>query len=480
MPWGASGGLGWLVAVAAFAFFATAQYCRHLYIDTYFDLYAGRYVAQHGIPERNVVTALAHGKPWIDQQWLGQLIYYRAWQLGGYAAVVMLSIAMIAAGFAVLGALMLRRGASPLRMCAWTVAAFAVSFGYATPRAQSFGYLFMPLLLWLLLADDGTGRLRLLTWLSIPLLALWANVHGSVLLGVGFTGLYAACRAWAALRRRDYRGLAAYLLLGACAVLALMCTPYGFGVVRYYGSLIGNPELSAAGTEWTPPNPASADSWAFFAVAVAVAVAVIVGWRRGARPQPEVGIFGVVTLGVALLAFRNTPWFGFAGCLLATDMLVVRAAPRAVAASFRWAIAAALAVSAVFAGIGLARAPASQYQAWIPRQPIDVAAHMAGRNPRLLVLSDQWSAVGLLWLHPALFGRVAFDIRAEQYSQTQLASVFDFMFADGPHWQRLLRGYSLVVVSRHWHPRLAIAVTRMAGWRVVYSDISGVVVERLR
>jgi hypothetical protein len=451
-----------------------------LYVDTYFDLYAGRYVAQHGIPEHNVVTMLARGKPWIDQQWLGQLIFYRAWQLGGYAAVVMLSMAMIAVGFAVLGALMLRRGASPLQMCAWTLAAFAVSFGYATPRAQSFGYLFIPLLLWLVLADDGTGRPRLLTWLSIPLLVVWANVHGSVLLGAGFTGLHAACRAWAALRRRDYRGLASYLLLGACAALALMCTPYGIGVVRYYGSLIGNSELSAAGTEWTPPNPAHADSWAFFAVAVAVAVAVIVGWRRGARPQPEVAIFGVVTLGVALLAFRNTPWFGFAGCLLATDMLVARATPRAIAASFRRAIAAALAACAVFVGIGLARAPASQYQAWIPGRAVDVAAHIAERNPGLPVLSDQWSAVGLLWLHPDLFGRVAFDIRAEQYSQAQLASVFDFMFADSPQWQRLLRGYSLVVVSRRWHPRLAVAVTRMAGWRVVYSDISGVVVEQLR
>jgi hypothetical protein len=313
MPWGAAGGLAWLVAVAALAFFATAQYCRQLYVDTYFDLYAGRYVAEHGVPERNVVTVLAHGKPWIDQQWLGQLIYYRVWQLGGYAAVVMLSLALIAVGFAILGALMLHRGASPLGMCAWTLAALAVSFLYATARAQSFGYLFIPLLLWLLLADNGTGRPRLLTWLSIPLLAVWANVHGSVLLGAGFVGLHAAYRALGALRRRDYRALASYLLLGTCAALALICTPYGFGVMHYYGSLIGNPALSAAVTEWISPNPANADSWAFFAVVIAVAVAVIVGWRRGARPQPEVGIFAVVTLGAALLAFRTTPWFGFAG-----------------------------------------------------------------------------------------------------------------------------------------------------------------------
>jgi hypothetical protein len=301
-----------------------------------------------------------------------------------------------------------------------------------------------------------------------------------VLLGAGFVGLHAAYRALGALRRRDYRALASYLLLGTCAALALICTPYGFGVVHYYGSLIGNPALSAAVTEWISPNPANPDSWAFFAVMIAVAVAVVVGWRRGARPKPEVGIFAIVTLGAALLAFRNTPWFGFAGCLLAADMLVHRTARLAVPAPIRRSIATALAACAVIVGIGMARAPASQYQAWIPGRAIDVAAHIAERNPGLPVLSDQWSAVGLLWLHPDLFGRVAFDVRVEQYSQAQLGSIFDFMYADSPQWRRLLRGYSLVVVSRLWHPRLAVAVTRMAGWRVVYSDISGVVVERLR
>jgi hypothetical protein len=257
LPWGAPGGLAWLVGVAALAFFATAQYCRQLYVDTYFDLYAGRYVAEHGIPDRNVVTVLAHGRPWIDQQWLGQLIYYRVWQFGGYAAVVLLSIALTALGFAVLGALMLRRGVAPLQMCAWTLAALAVSFGYATARAQSFGYLFIPLLLCLILGGDRPGC-RLLTWLSIPLLAVWANIHGSALLGAGFVALYAARRALIAMRRHDHRAAASYVLLGACAGLALICTPYGLGVLHYYGSLIGNPALSAAVTEWTPPNPPNA------------------------------------------------------------------------------------------------------------------------------------------------------------------------------------------------------------------------------
>jgi hypothetical protein len=472
------GGRAWITAVAAVVFFATAECCRQLYVDTYFDLYAGRYVAQHGIPERNGLTALAHGKPWVDQQWLAQLIFFRMWQLGGYAAVTLLSVALVAAGAAVLGALMLRRGASPLAMCAWTLAAIAVSYGYATARAQSFGYLFVPLVLWLVLGDDERRPPRPRTWVSIPLLVVWANVHGSVLLGAGFVGLHAACQAWGALRRHDPRSLAAYLLLGAAAAVALVCTPYGFGVARYYASLIGNPELSRNVAEWAPVAPSNPDFWAFYGVVIAIVIAVAIGWRRGARPQPEVVIFAVITFGVAVMAFRNTPWFGFAGCLLAADMLAGRALARATAAIFRRMLAAVLAACAVVVAIGMALEPARQYEASIPRQAIDVSARIADGHPRVPVLADQFSAVGLLWLHPALLGRVAFDVRVEQYNQAQLVAIFDFMAASGPGWQRLLHGYDLVVVSRQRHPGLADAIFRLPGWRVVYADDLGVVLER--
>lgn len=479
VPGGAPGGLAWLVALASLAFFATAQYCRQLYSDTYYDLYAGRYLTQHGIPHRNVFTVIAHGRPWIDQQWLAQLFYYRAWQLGGYAAMVILSLGLVSLGFVLFGALMLRRGVSPLRMCAWTSAAMAVSYGYATPRAQSFGYLFVPLVLWMVLGDDGRMRPRPVTWLSLPLLVVWANVHGSVLVGAGIVGLHAARRAWAAMRARRTSGTISYVLLGAGATVTVICTPYGLGVLGYYTSLIGNPVLIQNGGEWAPPDPAMPYSWAFYAVLVAIAGAVIVGWRRGARPHPELAVITLATLATAQLAFRNVPWFGYAGCLLAAEMLGARSAPLTLAASFRRMLAGALAAFAVVTAIGLVRAPASDYEAWVPRRSIDVAAKFAARDPALRVISDQWSAAAMLWLHPAMLGRVAFDGRDEQYTQAEIAEIFAFAAAGTPHWQRALQGYNLVVVSRQWQPALADAMTRMSGWRLVYTDAAGVVLERV-
>jgi hypothetical protein len=77
-----------------------------------------------------------------------------------------------------------------------------------------------------------------------------------------------------------------------------------------------------------------------------------------------------------------------------------------------------------------------------------------------------------------MFGRVGFDARLEQYSVAQIDAYTDFLGAGGPAWPRIMRGYGIVVVSRAMHRRLATALTRLPGWRVVYSDRSGLVVER--
>src|SRR5579863_2741787 len=92
--------LPWLIALVALSLTVSLEYSRYLFADSYYDLYAGRYIVQHGLPHRNVVTAVAHGAPWIDQQLLAHVIYYGAWAAGGYPAVALLSSLVLTSGFA--------------------------------------------------------------------------------------------------------------------------------------------------------------------------------------------------------------------------------------------------------------------------------------------------------------------------------------------------------------------------------------------
>jgi hypothetical protein len=146
--------------------------------------------------------------------------------------------------------------------------------------------------------------------------------------------------------------------------------------------------------------------------------------------------------------------------------------------AFSRAIAAVLAAVAL-TGLGvLAARPDSEFEGLIPRRALVVAAALAAKNPSVRILGDEWSSPPLLWLHPATFGRVAFDVRFEQYPTAVLDSYARFLSDQGHGWQRLMRGYDIVVVSRQLHARVAGALLRLPGWRVAYSSRDGLVLER--
>ena len=96
----------------------------------------------------------------------------------------------------------LSAGVPPARVFLWTCGALIVYLGNIVIRAQSFAYPLFALTLWLVVADSAAPRLRARTWLVLPVLVLWANMHGSVLIGAAMVALYAGYRAVAAVLRR--------------------------------------------------------------------------------------------------------------------------------------------------------------------------------------------------------------------------------------------------------------------------------------
>ncbi len=478
-PRQADGARAWFIAAVSLVLAGTATDSRKLVSDSLFDLNLGRYIAAHGLPRRNVWTVAAHGAPWTDQQWLAHLIFYGAWRVAGYPGLAALSAALITGGFAMLALLMLRRGIPPARMFAWTMVAFLVCLGNTTVRAQSFGYLYFGITISLLVTDRPVARMRARTWLVIPVLLLWANSHGSVLLGAGLAALYGGYRSVLALARRDKGGAAGGALLAVASIAAALCTPYGLAIARYYQSLLGRGVLSRYITEWAPPRLESPLSWGFFALVVLCALAFAVAWLRGARPDPILMAGTLILLCLALTAERNQAWFGFGGSLFAADTLArARPAAGSLSRGFRSAVATVLAAAALTSLVALASTPVSTFEAGFPIRALDAAASIAAGNPSLRMIGDDWSDTPMLWLHPAMTGRVGFDIREEQYTSAQLSDYFDFLLRIGPHWQRVTAGYGIIVISRRQYPWLAAAVHSLPGWRLVFSDRGGSVLVR--
>ena len=479
---GGSPFLPWLVSLVALSLMVSLEYSRYLFADSYYDLYAGRWIVQHGIPHRNVVTVVAHGAPWVDQQWFAHVLLYAAWAAGGYPAVALLSSLVLTSGFAVLALAMRSRGVPPTRMFGWTCAAIIVYLGNIVIRAQSFAY---PLFAHHALAGRGGQP-------GAPA----AGTHLAGTPGAGAVGEHPRLGADRGGDGRPVRGVPGrrggaaragpravlgYLALGAASALSVLCTPYGTGVIGYYKSVNRvAPALSHYVTEWQRPNPLYLVSMGFFALLTATVIAVAVAWRRGTRPDPVLAAIALGLLVLALTAIRNQAFFAFAGSLLAADTLARSNAGRAPALSrsFSRATAAVLAVAALI-GIGLIAAePGSKFESLVPVRAIGAAAALAARHPGARVLADEWSSPPMLWLHPATFGRVAYDARLEQYSVAQLRAYATFLSARRPGWQRLMRGYDLVVVNRKQHQWLATALARLPGWQVAYSGRDGLVLQR--
>jgi hypothetical protein len=427
------------------------------------------------------LTVAGHGRPWIDQQWLAQLVFFGAWRAGGNAAVGLVSALSVAATAGILGALALRRGAPTIVMLMVVLGGTLVELiFFAVPRTQSFGYPLAAALIWLMLAEaDGTAwRNRIL--LAIPLLVLWANLHGSVLLWAGVFSLFCGWRA-AGRARRCADDAGRYAALAVIALATPLATPYGFEIVGYYRRLLTDPALAVV-AEWHPAS-VSFTVAPFFAVLVAGLVLLAHAHGRGvALPWPHVALAGGLAV-LGLYAIRYEVWFTLVATPLLAQVLAALRARRGAPADDRIGrlaapIAGALTVVALAVCVVVASTPAADFSGVVSSTAIDGAAAYANAHPGARVLADDITGSALLWEHPELAGRVGFDARNEIYVASAFVRYAEYLTVLGRDWLAPTRGYAVLAVSCDTRPRLCAALPGLTGWRIEARAADGVVAVR--
>jgi type IV secretory pathway TrbD component len=115
----------------------------------------------------------------------------------------------------------------------------------------------------------------------------------------------------------------------------------------------------------------------------------------------------------------------------------------------------------------VAAKPAGWYDHLWPNDA-GAAISTATRDPASRVFASDKYADWLLWRHPKLAGRVAFDIRFELNSRAQVRRLSDYFGRIGPNWQAAARGYQVIVLDRHAHNRVRLALRRDPRIRQAY------------
>jgi len=295
-------------------------------------VYGQQMLQSHAIPKTDIYSWTAYGQPWINHEWVAEILlalFYTAW---GGSGILLLKMVVGLASFAIC----LRLGAQslywPERFVAWAFAALAVveiSYGFSA-RPQIFTALFLSLELLFLQQIHSEAR----RWaVALPFLfLLWVNTHGGVLAGYGLLGLAAGATTvrWAWNRFQNGKlpispdgtdvkpGMTTILVLWLAVIVsgaALFCNPWGPELLRWLiGSVLWlRPQIA----EWNPP-PVNWDHAAFFFVLLLTAFA----WAFTRRPRLlwELAVCAAFAL-LGLRAVRNTPLFCLVALALAAPHL---------------------------------------------------------------------------------------------------------------------------------------------------------------
>jgi hypothetical protein len=220
--------------------------------DTMWQITVGQWILDHrAVPETDVYSFTMRGQPWISTQWLAQVLYAKAYAAAGWSGPVVLAAAAIAATFALLTKFLLKRLNEGTTLV-FVAAALALTVPHLLARPH---VLAMPIMVaWvggMVTAADRRGAPSF--WL-LPLMALWANLHGGFVFGIVLIApiaLDAVLSADGKLRNALALRWAAF---GVAALAAACCTPYG------WDSLLASQKILALGDalplimEWRPAD----------------------------------------------------------------------------------------------------------------------------------------------------------------------------------------------------------------------------------
>lgn len=264
----------WLVPAATLAVYALLLFAGDQLLrdpDTYWQIAVGEGIlADRAVPHTDIYSWTMRGAPWISTQWLAQVLLALSYRVLGWAGPVLLAAICVATAFGLLARFVTQRVAQiPALIMLSAALALTVPHLLARPHVLA-----LPVMVafvgGLIAAMDRRGAPSL--WL-LPLMTLWANLHGGFVFGIALIGaiglgalLDAAPDARRALALR-------WMIFGVAALIAACITPYGWDSIFAARKILNLGQALALIGEWRAadfgkPGPLEIAVLAGFALAM--------------------------------------------------------------------------------------------------------------------------------------------------------------------------------------------------------------------
>jgi hypothetical protein len=433
--------------------------------DTYWHIAVGRWILDHGtFPQVDIYSFTRDGEPWISTSWLAQVLFAKAYEWAGWSGSVALAAAASAVTVAQLALILGTRIPAKVALSV-AIAALALTASHLLARPH---VLALPVMVaWVHGLLQASERRVAPSFLLLPLMALWANLHGGFVLGLALVAPIAFDAWWNA--DNDKRGRLAlrWIAFGALSTLAACVTPYGWNAILAARKILSLGELLQLIDEWKPvdfshPGPLE--------ISLLAAIAATLHWRVR-LPLPRILLLlGLVHM--ALSHVRNVE-------LVALLAPLVAAGPIASQFSLQPArperMSLPLVPAAAFAlVVGISSwAVASQARYSPPaRQSQEAALHALTAHHAKRVLNDMAFAGFLILRDVPVF----IDGRSELYGEAfGLAYYHALQLNDVDSFFNLLKTFDIDAVMLAPNTPAASLLNHMAGWQRAYWDADVVV-----
>jgi hypothetical protein len=430
--------------------------------DTYWHIATGEWVLRNGtVPHIDPFSYTLAGSPWVAHEWLSDVLMALAYKAGAWDGVVMLFGVAIALTFGLLAHHLTRWLSQPAALTVLVLGAACISPSLlARPHMLALPALALWTVGLLQARRKGTAPSVLL----LPLMAIWANLHGSFIFGLALVLPFAAeavVEAGAARVRIAGR----WGLFIVAAIGAALLTPHGWHGLLFPFQLLHMRQLASI-NEWGPTDFSTLQP-----LEIALVALLYIAFSRGVRIPPLRLLTLLGLLHLALQHSRHQMLAGMLGTLILAEPLGQafgrRAYEGAGRPAGRWivgGVAFAMLLTVIRVAYPLARADD-------PVSPITALHQVPAEIARQPVFNDYGFGGYLIFENVKPF----IDGRADMYGDDFISAYTTAMAANGRAFELMVERYGIRwTILRAGSPALAMLDT-LPGWRRLYADDIAVV-----
>jgi len=437
--------------------------------DTFWQIKVGQWIMDHrALPHADLYSFTKFGAPWISTSWLSQVLYAEAHSWGWIGPVVLASLA-IAATVAIF-VYLLSENLEAAHGVLLAMLALLLSLHHLLARPH---VLAMPVMVaWvggMLFAADRRGPP---SWLLLPLMALWANLHGGFVLGLALIAPVALVAVWEAAPERRVSLMLKWGVFAAAALAASCCTPYGWNTLLGARKILDLGELLSIISEW---RPADFSSFGIFEASVLGLVGL--AFYRGLVLSPPRIILLLGLIYMALTHVRSIEAFAFLVPLVLAKPIANQLRSNATHRSAEFWSPPYLTTFAAIAIAGAAWASTASYAthhkfAFVNSQaPAAAVELLKQRQAKRIFNSYEFGGYLIAMGVPAFI-----DGRAELYGEKFVVDFFDAVEAHKvAQLLRMLDDYKIDATLLVPASPAAQVLDHVEGWKRLYADDTAVI-----